>query len=158
MTFTSTQAGRAARRSWQHHPLLRPNPSRSGAPVTHTACRLALDQLAPVVPPAAVAVVSLADGPGCAAQAAALGCGAGEHLPAGGASAAQLQAWALQAVASLAADRAPPPRPLLVGYVMKQSRQLALGEQGMLPLLPAAPAAKAAAADAAACNAAMGGA
>ena len=158
MTFTSTQAGRAARGSRQPHPLLRPIPSRSGAPVTHTACRLALDQLAPVVPPAAVAVVSLADGPGCAAQAAALGCGAGEHLPAGGASAAQLQAWALQAVASLAADRAPPPRPLLVGYVMKQSRQLALGEQGMLPLLPAAPAAQAAAADAAASKAAMGGA
>lgn len=39
--------------------------------------------------------------------------------------------------------------PLVVGYVMKESRQLALAQQGMLPLLPAPEAGAAAGGDAA---------
>lgn len=97
-------------------------------------CRLALDQLAPA-PLSAITLVSLSDSSAAASLALSLGCGAAEHLPARSTSPSQLQAWALQAVAGLAAARAPV-RPLIVGYVMKEARQLALGQQGMLPLLP----------------------
>ena len=103
-------------------------------------CSLALDQLAPA-DPASIVFVSVADSTGCATQAATLGCTSCEHLPARSASGAALQAAALQAVAwhvaeaRLARGLAPA---LLVGYAMKESRQLALGKQGMLPLLPPA--------------------
>ena len=84
--------------------------------------------------------VSVSDSSAAASQAAALGCAAVEHLPARAATPAQVQAWGLQAVACHAARRHAPP-PLMVGYVMKESRQLALSAQGMLPLLAPPPAA-----------------
>ncbi len=100
-----------------------------------TRCRLALTQLAPAAP-LAIAFVSLSESSTAASLAASLGCGAVEHLPARSTSPSRLQALSLQAVACLAASQAPV-RPLVVGYVMKESRQLALAQQGMLPLLPA---------------------
>lgn len=111
-------------------------------PLCLLACRLALDQLAPT-PPLHVAFVSLSGSPSAASQAAELGCGTCEHLPSRAASPAQLQAWAMQAVARQARQArqaAGLQPPLVVGYVMKVSRQLALAQQGMLPLLPAAEA------------------
>lgn len=98
-------------------------------------CRLALTQLAPAAPPS-IAFVSLSEGSTAASLAASLGCGTVEHLPTRSTSPSRLQALSLQAVACLAASQAPV-RPLVVGYVMKESRQLALAHQGMLPLLPA---------------------
>lgn len=134
------------------------------APLSYAsfACSLALDQLAPIAPEE-VALISLSDSPEPARQAAELGYAACEHLPARDATPAQLQARALQAVAGLAGaarQAAGRQAPLVVGCVMKESRQLALEQQGMLPLLPVAePAAGAAAADSsAAAPAAAGGA
>ncbi|PRW44989.1 inositol 4-trisphosphate 5 6-kinase family [Chlorella sorokiniana] len=135
----------------------------SGSPLLMTqpgqlavALRLALDQLAPT-PPAEVAFISLSGSPAAASQAAELGCGTCEHLPSRGASPAQLQAWVMQAVARRAREArqaAGLQPPLVVGYVMKESRQLALAQQGMLPLLPAAEAGAAAGSTAAAESAA----
>lgn len=108
-------------RSWPHHPY-----------------RLTLDQLAPL-DPSTVVFVSVSSSTAACSEATELGCCACEHLPARAATAAALQALALQAVASAAAAArraAGLPSPLVVGYVMKESRQLALGQQGMLPLLP----------------------
>lgn len=113
--------------------------------------RLALDQLAPT-PPSNVAFISLSSSSSAASQAAELGCGTCEHLPSRSASPAQLQAWVLQAVARRvreARQTAGMQPPLVVGYVMKESRQLALAKQGMLPLLPAPEAGTAAASEAA---------
>ncbi|KAL4448397.1 hypothetical protein ABPG75_005616 [Micractinium tetrahymenae] len=121
--------------------VLQPAAEAAGAPFSlvqpsqlPVALRLGLDQLAPTLPPA-IAVISLSDSSAAASLAASLGCGAVEHLPARGTTPPQLQAWGLQAVAGLAAARAAV-RPLVVGYVMKESRQLVLAQQGMLPLLP----------------------
>jgi hypothetical protein len=103
--------------------------------------RLALEHLDPAAP-ADIVFISMADSSSTATQALRLGCGAVEHLPASTATAAQVQAWGLRAVACHAALGQVPPV-LMVGYVMKHSRQLDLSRQGMLPLLagppPAAP-------------------
>ena len=101
------------------------------------ALRLALDQLDGAAPSDAV-FVSVSDSSSWASQAAELGC-ATEHLPARSATPGQLQAWALQAVACHAGAQQAQ-QALVVGYVMKESRQLALSQQGMLPLLPPAAA------------------
>ena len=101
------------------------------------ALRLALDQLDGAAPSDAV-FVSVSDSSSWASQAAELGC-ATEHLPARSATPGQLQAWALQAVACHAGAQQAR-QALVVGYVMKESRQLALSQQGMLPLLPPAAA------------------
>jgi hypothetical protein len=114
--------------------------------------RLALDHLPPAAP-AHVVFLSVADSGTAADQAAALGCGAVERLEAHSATATQVQACGLQAAAWHAARRHAPP-PLMVGYVMKQSRQLALSQQGLLPLLPSPPPPGKAAAGAAAVAAA----
>ena len=117
---------------------------------------LVMTQLAAAAPQGVVCI-SIADSPTAASQAAELGCASVEQLPPRGASEAAVHAAALQAVVRQAAavrqaqGLAPP---LVVGYVMKQSRQLALSQQGMLPLLPAAAAEPAAAGSAAGSQAA----
>lgn len=69
--------------------------------------------------------------PAALAAAAAAGCGATLHLPPGDPGAAALAVLQRFATLQQALTGC-----LVVGYVMKRSRQLSLGVEGMLPLLP----------------------
>lgn len=93
-------------------------------------CRVAADWLS--LPLESITVVSISSQPDSEEAAARLGLRC-LRLPPAEAAGHWLQAATLQAVATAAAAAQ---QALLVGYVMKHSRQLALEKAGMLPLLP----------------------
>lgn len=101
------------------------------SPSLRSLARMVTDRLAS--PPQQITIISIAESPLVAEAASALGCHVLQLSPVE-ASGPWLACATLQALASSAAASE---GALLVGYVFKHARALALEAQAMLPLLPA---------------------